>query len=480
MFFLKHVLPLVIISVLIGYVIARVGLPPLDKRESASGSKPQITDVPPQAEAETVSREQGEILTRVREAASESSLADTTDDQNRYVSDVNSEIEEPVEKWSADRLLDQADTSRAPSKPQQHLQADASAGKSEPPPSPAAAEITAPEPPMVETATTEVTEPVSPSADETVATKDIDGIKTESGSPVAATSETKEPANAVAIAMAESPATVIDEALAAEDGTAEINEQSSARSPGTLTSMSLEDIIGARWSLGNEPAAPHLPSFITSCTQKGESFECWSGEYSAHAGSSARTKTKSIIRNGDTSGFTIRYRNMVTDPATKRSKWDQDVNQLDCAAQSQYRIRCIETDTGQEIVFTRVTGEQFPRLFTLSSLAATKWYSGGAPAEYLPSGTTRCDSEASGLVCWSNARTVQSADGSSSVKTKSLIRKTGDGAFLVTYRKLVTSDGQGAWEQDSHEAHCRVMGFERIVCQDEKGTRTYAKAEFTL
>jgi len=463
MFFLKHVVPLVIISVFIGYVVARVGIPALDNREAASGGETNVANISARPEPEPASAEQNNILRRVREAVDQSSDAVTPDKQDRYTSDVNSEIEAAVEVWSAaDNLPDSTDASQSSTEPQQEVREQVAAESEVP----------------AETSIVTATEP-APSSEERVAA--VEAVTTEP--PAETTSDAEEPATEnVSIALADPATEAADSALAAEvaaELTAEIGEQAPTELPGTSATMSLEDVIGARWTLGNEPAAPHLPSFITSCTQKGESFECWSGEYSTRAGNKA--KTKSIVRNADASGFTIRYRNMVTDPKTKRSKWDADVKQLNCTAQAQNRVRCIDESNGQEIIYTRVTGEQFPSRFTLSSLASTKWYSGSQPAEYLPSGTTQCESEASALVCWSTARTVQTDQGTNSVKTKSEIRKTGDGTFSVTYRDLVTTaGGQGSWEQDSHEARCRVMGFERIVCEDHNGSRSYAKAAFKL
>jgi len=119
-------------------------------------------------------------------------------------------------------------------------------------------------------------------------------------------------------------------------------------------SLTMDSLLARQWITDTRQQAPHLPSFITSCSSTSRGGECWSGEYTTEiSGKSARVKTKSYIKGFTKSGFTIKYKNMLLGGANEKRRWEDKIHQLDCKIISRDTIKCKEVGANRAITFTQ-------------------------------------------------------------------------------------------------------------------------------
>ncbi len=241
--------------------------------------------------------------------------------------------------------------------------------------------------------------------------------------------------------------------------------------------LTLETILAAHWTLNGSNPAPHMSSFITTCTNTSKNPECWSREHLIKSGDKmVEAKTKSFIKDFSGDGFTIRFRNMIIDAGNGRKHWEDKTHQLDCTIINRKKINCSDKTTNQKYSYSQVTDAQHSTRFDRSLLTSVKWAFEGQPASFLPSNITSCTLEEYSLVCWSKPRKLGLAADQSTVKTKSLIGKINDGSFTVKYRNLVmAAPGNSAWEPDTHKADCTVKSVDKIECIEDKRRMTYTK-----
>ena len=124
-------------------------------------------------------------------------------------------------------------------------------------------------------------------------------------------------------------------------------------------SLTMDSLLARQWITDTRQQAPHLPSFITSCSSTSRGGECWSGEYTTEiSGKSARVKTKSYIKDFTKSGFTIKYKNMLLGGANEKRRWEDKTHQLDCKIISRDKIKCKDVGANRTITFTQSTSNQ--------------------------------------------------------------------------------------------------------------------------
>jgi hypothetical protein len=138
-------------------------------------------------------------------------------------------------------------------------------------------------------------------------------------------------------------------------------------------SLTMDDLLATQWITDTSQQAPQLPSFITYCSAKPGSFECWSHEYFIEKNEkSVRVKTKSHLKNFTESGFTIRYKHMLLGGANEKRRWEDKTHQLDCMIIERDKIKCKEEGDNGAVIFTRNTSDQLSSLFTHTLLTSAK------------------------------------------------------------------------------------------------------------
>ena len=123
-------------------------------------------------------------------------------------------------------------------------------------------------------------------------------------------------------------------------------------------SQTMNTLLANQWVTDTRQQAAHLPSFITNCSAKSESIECWSREYSINKNEkSAKVKTKSYLKGFTKSGFTIKYKHMLLGGANEKRRWEKKTHQLDCVITSGNKIKCREDGVNGAVIFMRNTSE---------------------------------------------------------------------------------------------------------------------------
>jgi hypothetical protein len=243
--------------------------------------------------------------------------------------------------------------------------------------------------------------------------------------------------------------------------------------------LTLAELLAARWAVDGHSAAVHLPSLLTRCEALGEEADCWSRAHRVQANGRTQTvKTKSLIQGFSGSDFAIQYRDMLVADGQGGEQWAADVHYLGCAIKTRDRIVCESPGRSKRFVYTRITDEQLVSGFGLALLASAEWGRAGEAALFLPSRSTRCERDATQLVCWTDTRILGSSRGQYRVKTKSLIQNPQERKFVVKYRNLVTeAPGQVGWEAETHEVRCTLIGVDKLVCQEGDRSRSYRKLD---
>ena len=262
----------------------------------------------------------------------------------------------------------------------------------------------------------------------------------------------------------------------AESEQTNIHETASDTTPASA-SLTMDALLATQWVTDTGRQAPHLPSFITNCSARPGSTECWSLEHlTEYNGKFARVKTKSYIRDFTESGFTIRYKHMLPGGANDKRRREDQVHQLDCMVIDRDKIECKEDGDNGAVIFTRNTSDQLSSHFNHTLLTSAKWMKDNQPATFLPSYITSCQSENGHLSCWSKSRKHKSSRNMETIKTKALLGQIIDGDFTVTYQNLVMSSlGTSVWENNKHEARCSIQDFNNIVCEEDNTLMTYTK-----
>ena len=431
MFFLKHVLPLVIVSVMTGYVIARVDFSSIGNRTAA---QPQA--LAPARPAARAPHNAGDLPTM----ASEESLSDGRNAVARleappvrrapardaYTDRVNADIKAAFEAWSAERFLDEL-----------------------------------------------------PGHDETALTNQdrVPQGRLSAGFPDAVESSTEVSAGAFHPAPPEQEAQVDGAGMPPQDRSTAIPAQ--APGPTPQPKLTLAELLAARWAVDGLSAAVHLPSLLTTCEPLGEEADCWSREHITQTDGRRQTvRTKSLIQGFSGFDFAIRYRHMLVDAGQGGEHWAPGTHYLGCAIKTRDRILCESPGRSKRFIYTRITDEQLASRFGLALLASAEWSRAGEAAQFLPSRSTRCERDATQLVCWTGTRILGSGQDQYRVKTKSLIQNPQERKFVVKYRNLVTeAPGQVGWEADTHEVSCTLVGFDELVCQEGDRSRSYRKVD---
>jgi len=123
-------------------------------------------------------------------------------------------------------------------------------------------------------------------------------------------------------------------------------------------SQTMNTLLANQWVTDTRQQAAHLPSFITNCSAKSGSIECWSREYSINKNEkSARVKTKSYVKGFAKSGFTIKYKHMLLGGANEKRRWEKKTHQLDCVITSGNKIKCREDGVNGAVIFMLNTSE---------------------------------------------------------------------------------------------------------------------------
>lgn len=429
MFFLKHVLPLIIVSITTGYVIARLDFSSLGNGTGAQalaparsvGKAPQnASDVPATASEESVSDMEDAVAHLAAPPVRRAPARDA------YTDRINEDIKAAFDAWSADRFLDEL-----------------------------------------------------PARDET-ATANQDSVPRaglSAGFPNEAESSAEVSAGAFLTAHPEQATQAQPAATPPQDRSAAMPPEAPDSAP--KPKLTLAELLAARWAVEGHSAAVYLPSLLTTCEPLGDEADCWSGAHISHINGRTRTvRTKSLIQGFSGSDFAIKYRNMFVDSGQDGEHWAAGVHYLGCAIKTRDRIICESPGRSKRFTYTRITDEQLASRFGLALLASAEWGRAGEAALFLPSHSTRCERDATQLVCWTDTRILGSGQGQYRVKTKSLIENPQERKFVVKYRNLVTeAPGQVGWEADTHEVSCTLIGFDELVCQEGDRVRSYRKLD---
>ena len=121
-------------------------------------------------------------------------------------------------------------------------------------------------------------------------------------------------------------------------------------------SQTMNTLLANQWVTDTRQQAAHLPSFITNCSAKSGSIECWSQEYIIEKGEkSVGVKTKSYVKDFTKSGFTIKYKHMLLGGANEKRRWEKKTHQLDCVITYGNKIKCREDGVNGAVTFMRNT-----------------------------------------------------------------------------------------------------------------------------
>jgi type II secretory pathway predicted ATPase ExeA len=124
-------------------------------------------------------------------------------------------------------------------------------------------------------------------------------------------------------------------------------------------SLTMDTLLANQWVTGTRQQAAQLPSFITNCSAKSGSIECWSREHFIEKNEkSVGVKTKSYLKGFTKSGFTIKYKHMLLGGANEKRRWEKKTHQLDCVITSENKIKCSEDGVNGAVIFTRNTSDQ--------------------------------------------------------------------------------------------------------------------------
>ena len=428
MFFLRHVLPLIIVSVFTGYVIARLDFSSIgtgtaaqqhhEAAEPAGKARQTHRDPAATAPGDPVSGEpDGLALLAAPSLRREPASAN-------YARRINPDIKEAVETWSAERFLDRL---------------------------PARQEAT-------------------PGNGHRVLRGLIAAEKREQAAASVDVNTSAPPATPARQAVPAAPQAVTPQAPPAGSEDASVP-------PAAAPKLTLTELLAARWARDGHFPSMHLPSLLTTCEPMGQEADCWSREHVIHTDGRRQTvKTKSLIQGFSGSDFAIEYRNMLIDTGQGGERWLAGIHYLGCAIKSRDRIVCESPGRSKRFTYSRITREQLASRFGLALLASADWGQGDEAALFLPSPSTRCEYDTTQLVCWTGTRSLDSGQGRSRVKTKSLIQNPRERTFVVRYRNLVTeAPGPVGWEADTHEVNCTLVGLNELVCKEGEQTRSYGK-----
>jgi len=120
----------------------------------------------------------------------------------------------------------------------------------------------------------------------------------------------------------------------------------------------MKTLLANQWVTDTRQQAAHLPSFITNCSAKSGSIECWSREYIIEKGEkSVGVKTKSYVKDFTKSGFTIKYKHMLLGSANEKRRWEKETHQLDCVTTYGNKIKCREDGVSGAVTFMRNTSK---------------------------------------------------------------------------------------------------------------------------
>jgi type II secretory pathway predicted ATPase ExeA len=123
-------------------------------------------------------------------------------------------------------------------------------------------------------------------------------------------------------------------------------------------SQTMKTLLANQWVTDTRQQAAQLPSFITNCSAKSGSIECWSREYIIEkGGKSVGVKTKSYIKDFTKSGFTIKYKHMLLGNANEKRRWEKETHQLDCVTTYGNKIKCREDGVSGAVTFMRNTSK---------------------------------------------------------------------------------------------------------------------------
>jgi hypothetical protein len=431
MFFLKHVLPLIIVSITTGYVLARLDFSSIGNGTAghhqalapagpAGRASQNAGDLPATASEEPVSG-RGTAVARLQAPPVRRAPA-----RDAYTDRINEAIKAAFDAWSADRFLDEP-----------------------------------------------------PARDETAAANEgrVPQGLISAGFPDQIESSAEVSAGAFLTARPEPEAQVDGAGIPPQGRSTAIPEHVPAPTP--QPTLTLAELLAARWAVDGHSAAVHLPSLLTTCERLGEEADCWSREHSMQTDGRRQTvRTKSLIQGFSGFDFAIKYRHMLVDAGQGGEHWAAGTHYLGCAIKTRDRILCENPGRSKRFTYTRITDEQLASRFGLALLASAEWDRAGEAALFLPSRSTRCERDAAQLVCWTGTRILASGQGQYRVKTKSLIQNPQERKFVVKYRNLVTeAPGQVGWEADTHEVSCTLVGFDELVCQEGDRSRSYRKLD---
>ena len=124
-------------------------------------------------------------------------------------------------------------------------------------------------------------------------------------------------------------------------------------------SQTKNTLLANQWVTNTRQQAAQLPSFITNCSAKRGSIECWSSEHFIEKSKkSVGVKTKSYLKDFTKSGFAIKYKHMLLGGANEKRRWEKETHQLDCTITDGNKIKCREDGVNGAVIFTRNTSNQ--------------------------------------------------------------------------------------------------------------------------
>jgi len=124
-------------------------------------------------------------------------------------------------------------------------------------------------------------------------------------------------------------------------------------------SQTMNTLLANQWVTDTRQQAAQLPSFITNCSTKRGSIECWSSEHFIEKNEKPiEAKTKSYLRDFTKSGFTIRYKHMLLGGANEKRRWEDKTHILDCVISYGNKIKCREAGDNSVVIFTRNTSDR--------------------------------------------------------------------------------------------------------------------------
>ncbi len=116
--------------------------------------------------------------------------------------------------------------------------------------------------------------------------------------------------------------------------------------------LTLANFLATNWS-ANGNLATLLPSSITKCLRKSSRVECWSQTHQLKlSDGDQRAKTRSLIQDFNSSGFTIKYKHMFLSSEQSTAKWDDATYQLNCTLKARNKIKCIDKNSNKQTIFT--------------------------------------------------------------------------------------------------------------------------------